>query len=117
MIAGESRDEWLSTDCTDKAPFGGLLTDPLAVVPVIVLLMLAMEGVLEPDDLFFRKVVIFRKPLLNPECLFLSISATIVGISKEDITLEDLFDKLVLGRLSLESQEVGAVDCDMIDPW
>lgn len=101
----------------DKAPLGGLLTDPLVVVPVIVLLRLVIDGVLEPDDLFFRKVVILRKPLLKPECLFLSISATIVGISKEDITLEDLFDRLVLGRRSLESQEVGAVDCDIIEPW
>lgn len=76
-----------------------------------------MDGVLELGAFFLRKVVILRKPLLSPECLFLSISVTIVGISKEDVTREDLLDKLVLGRRSLESQDVGAVDCDMIEPW
>lgn len=100
----------------DRAPVAGLLIDSLAVFPVMVLFILAIDGVLEPDDFFLRKVVIFRKPFLNPECLFLSISVTIAGISKEDVTREDLLDRLVLGRLSLESQEVGAVDCDIIEP-
>lgn len=75
-----------------------------------------MDGALEPGGFFLRKVVILRKPFLNPECLFLSISVTMVGISNDEVTREDLLDKLVLGRLSLESQEVGAVDCDIIEP-
>lgn len=83
----------------------------------MVLLTLRMEGALDPGTFFLRNVVILRKPLLNPECLFLSISVTMVGISNDEVTREDLFDRLVLGRLSLESQDVGAVDCDMMEPW
>lgn len=98
-------------------PVSGLLADSFSVVVVMVLFTLWIDGALELGAFFLRNVVIFRKPLLSPECLFLSISVMIVGISKEDVTREDLFDKLVLGRRSLESHEVGAVDCDIIEPW
>lgn len=79
--------------------------------------MLATDGVLEPGVFFLRKAVILRKLLRSPECLFGSVFTTLVGSSRPEIMLDDLFDKLVLGRLSLELHEVGAVDWDMIEPW
>jgi len=79
--------------------------------------MLIEEGVLVPFVLLFLNPVILRKPLLKPECLFLSISVKIVGISILVPALEDLFDRLVLGLRSLEAQDVGAVEWDSIEPW
>lgn len=94
----------------EAVPLGGLRIDPLAMVPVIWLLMLTTDGVLEPDVFFLRKFVILRNPLLKPVCRFRSISVVIAGISKFESAIPDFVERLVLGRRSLEPQEVGAVD-------
>lgn len=52
-----------------------------------------------------------------PECLFLSISVMMTGESCIAPTREDRLERLVLGRRSLEAQDVGAVDCETTELW
>lgn len=110
FVEGESCEAELRPDLIETAPLEGSEIDPVAAVPVTWLLTLTIEGVLDPDIFFLRKFVILRSPLLKPACRFRSMSVTMAGISKCEPPRADLLDRLVLGRRSLEPQDVGAVD-------
>lgn len=67
-------------------------------------------------DRRFLKPVIFFNPLRSPEYLFFSMSDSIEGTTEADGLFDDRLDRLVPGLCSLDAQDVGAVDCDMMEP-
>lgn len=95
----------------------GLRRDSLAVVAYVnELSTLIVEGV-PVSSFFFRKPVIFLNRVPKPKRLR-SMSDWIVGAmdgARVLPTVDGLVDKLVMGRISLESQEVGAVDWEVME--
>jgi hypothetical protein len=64
------------------------------------------------DRLLFRPAILFRRPFRKPELRFLCVSDVKDGVSKPWAERPDLIEDCVLGRCSLDEQDVGAVDWD-----
>lgn len=91
-------------------------SSPGFVLFVAVLVRLDVDGEVVVAGFRLRKAVIFKNPLLIPECLFLFVSDGAEGTSELAAAVDEPAETLVLNRYSLDAQEVGGVDCDCMEP-
>lgn len=81
----------------------------------LVLARLDVDGEPMSADLRLAKPVILSIPPLKPECFFLMTWDGKADAPEFAGTVDEQAETVCLSRYSLEEQEVGAVDCDIMD--